>query len=159
MLRRAFREARARGLEAQLVLAGPGHEAAGHEDGVVMISYVPAERMPALYAGAIALLLPSRFEGFGFPVIEAMSCGTAVVASTAGALPEIVGTAGVLLRPDDAGVWSHAMLELAADPQLQRRLIAAGLGRSAAFSWENASAKTWSVLETAARVGQAASDS
>src|ERR1700694_2896531 len=128
MLRRAFDEARRRGLEAELVLAGPGHE--GESAGAVrMVRYVPPDDLPALYAGAIALTLPSRFEGFGFPALEAMRCGTAVIGSTAGALPEIIGPAGILLNPDDAGAWSQAMLELARDPALQRRLIAAGTAR------------------------------
>jgi glycosyltransferase involved in cell wall biosynthesis len=80
-----------------------------------------------------------------------MACGTAVIASTAGALPEIVGTAGILLSPDDAGAWSQAMLELASDGALQRRLIAAGQGRSAGFSWNSTASKTWPVLDAVAR--------
>jgi glycosyltransferase involved in cell wall biosynthesis len=115
---------------------------------------VPPDELPALYAGAIALTLPSRFEGFGFPALEAMRCGTAVIGSTAGALPEIIGTAGILLSPDDAGAWSQAMLELAHDPALQRRLIAAGAARSADFTWEAAAIKTWAVLDSVARAGQ-----
>jgi glycosyltransferase involved in cell wall biosynthesis len=149
MLRRAFDEARRRGLDAELVLAGPGHDVASAGSATVL-PYVPADDLPALYAGAIALTLPSRFEGFGFPALEAMACGTAVIASTAGALPEIVGTAGVLLSPDDAGAWSQAMLELASDGALQRRLIESGRARSAEFSWGNAADKTWRVLDMVA---------
>ena len=149
MLRGAFDEARRRGLDAELVLAGPGHDVASAGSATVL-PYVPADDLPALYAGAIALTLPSRFEGFGFPALEAMACGTAVIASTAGALPEIVGTAGVLLSPDDAGAWSQAMLELASDGALQRRLIESGRARSAEFSWGNAADKTWRVLDTVA---------
>jgi glycosyltransferase involved in cell wall biosynthesis len=155
MLRRAFDDARRRGLEATLVVAGPGHDPASG-DRVRVLPYVPADELPALYAGALALTLPSRFEGFGFPALEAMRCGTAVIASTAGALPEIVGTAGILLSPDDAGAWSQAMLELAGDPALQRRLIAAGSARSAEFTWEAAATKTWTVLDAVTRQGQPA---
>jgi glycosyltransferase involved in cell wall biosynthesis len=154
MLRRAFAEARRRGLDAELILAGPGHDAKTSDNGVIALPYVPPDELPALYAGAIALTLPSRFEGFGFPALEAMACGTAVIASTAGALPEIVGTAGVLLSPDDAGAWSQAMLELAQDPALQHRLIAAGADRSAEFTWSAAARKTWRVLDTVARPAQ-----
>jgi glycosyltransferase involved in cell wall biosynthesis len=149
MLRRAFDEARRRGLDAELVLAGPGHDAASAGSAIVL-PYVAAADLPALYAGAIALTLPSRFEGFGFPVLEAMACGTAVIASSAGALPEIVGTAGILLSPDDAGAWSQALLELASDGALQQRLIAAGGARSADFTWKNAAAQTWRVLDAVA---------
>ena len=146
MLRRAYDEARRRGLDADLVLVGPGHAIAAPGSATVL-PYVSADDLPALYAGAIALTLPSRFEGFGFPALEAMACGTAVIASTAGALPEIVGTAAILLSPHDAGAWSQAMLELASDGALQRRLIAAGSARSAEFSWTNAASKTWRVLD------------
>jgi glycosyltransferase involved in cell wall biosynthesis len=149
MLRRAFDDARRRGLEAELILAGPGHDTASAGSATVL-PYVAADDLPALYAGAIALTLPSRFEGFGFPALEAMACGTAVIASTAGALPEIVGTAGILLSPDDAGAWSQAMLELASDSALQRRLIASGRARSTEFTWSNAANKTWRVLDAAA---------
>jgi glycosyltransferase involved in cell wall biosynthesis len=160
LLRRAFLAARRRGLDALLVLAGPGHDPAAARDGIVVVHYVPPDDLPALYAGAIAMVLPSRFEGFGFPALEAMRCGTAVIASNAGALPEIVGSAGVLLSRDDPGAWSQAMLELAHDPDLQRRLIAAGIARSSGFTWEAAAEKTWRVLDTVGRPGQApASDS
>src|SRR5258708_16688892 len=118
MLRRAFDEARRRGLQAELILAGPGHEAASAGSATVL-PYVPADDLPALYAGAIALTLPSRFEGFGFPALQAMACGTAVIPSTARALPEIVGSAGILLSPDDARAWNQAMLQLAHHPPLQ----------------------------------------
>lgn len=150
MLRRAFDDARARGLDARLVLAGPGHDPQTSGSQVTVLPYVSAEDLPALYGGAIALTLPSRFEGFGFPAIEAMGCGTAVVASTAGALPEVVGTAGILLSPDDVGAWSQALLELASDPALQRRLIASGRARSAQFNWEASASKTWRVLDRVA---------
>lgn len=150
MLRRAFRDARGRGLHATLVLAGPGHDDAP-SDSVVATDYVPPDELSALYAGALALVMPSRFEGFGFPALEAMRCGTAVIASTAGALPEIVGGAGVLLAPDDVAAWSEAMLELASDNVLRRRLIESGEARSAGFTWEAAAEKTWRVLERAAQ--------
>src|SRR3989440_8154164 len=150
MLRRAFVDARGRGLRASLVLAGPGHDPRLAGDGLIVLPYIPADDLPALYAGALAVVIPSRFEGFGFPALEAMRCGTAVIASTAGALPEIVGTAGVLLSPDDAGAWSQAMLELASDHELQQRLIVAGAARSAGFTWEAAAEKTWRVLDGAA---------
>jgi glycosyltransferase involved in cell wall biosynthesis len=159
MLRRAFGEARRRGLEAELVLAGPDHDPSTASGGIRILSYVAPEALPALYAGAVALLLPSRFEGFGFPALEAMRCGTAVIASAAGALPETVGSAGILLSPDDAGAWSQAMLELSGDADLQRRLIAAGVAHSAEFTWEAAAARTWTVLDSVAARRQAAAAS
>jgi glycosyltransferase involved in cell wall biosynthesis len=156
MLERAFADARRRGLDASLVIAGPGHTERISTDGVRTLPYVPAPDVPALYSGALAVTLPSRFEGFGFPALEAMRCGTAVIASTAGALPEIVGSAGILLDPDDAGAWSQAMIELSQDLALQRRLISAGEAHSAAFTWERAASKIWRILDSAARPGPAA---
>jgi glycosyltransferase involved in cell wall biosynthesis len=151
MLRRAFADARRRGLSASLVLAGPGQSLSPPADGVHTLPYVPVEDLPALYAGALALVLPSRFEGFGFPVLEAMRCGTAVIASDVGALPEIVSSAGILLNPDDAGAWSQALIELSHDSDLQRRLIHAGEARSAGFTWSAAATKIWRVLDEASR--------
>src|SRR6202022_5131822 len=127
--------------------AGPGHQEES-SGAVRMLAYVAADDLPALYAGAIALTMPSRFEGFGFPALEAMRCGTAVLASSVGALPEIVGSAGILLKPDDTGAWSQAMIELAHDAGLQQRLIAAGASRSAEFTWPAAGTRTWRVLDT-----------
>ncbi|HEY0492513.1 MAG TPA: glycosyltransferase family 1 protein [Candidatus Dormibacteraeota bacterium] len=151
MLTRAFADARRRGLNAALVLAGPGHTAHPENDGVRVLSYVPAEDLPALYSGALALTLPSRFEGFGFPALEAMRCGTAVIASSVGALPEIVGTAGILLDPDDTSAWSQALIELSRDLALQRRLVGAGEAHSATFTWERAAGQIWRVLDSASR--------
>jgi glycosyltransferase involved in cell wall biosynthesis len=158
MLLRAFTEARRRGLEASLVLAGPGQVECSI-DGVHGLSYVQPDELPALYAGALALTIPSHFEGFGFPVLEAMRCGTAVLASSAGALPEIVGSAGILLNPDDAGAWSQAMIELARDSSLQERLIAAGQRRAADFTWSATATQTWRVLDAVARMDQPITDS
>ena len=154
-LLRAFAEARTRGLAASLVVAGPDH-APATSDAVRVLPYIPREDLPALYAGAIALTLPSRFEGFGFPVLEAMRCGTAVIASRAGALPEIVGSAGILLSPTDVSAWSEALLQLAQDLELQRRLIAAGQSWSGRFTWRATAEGIWPVFEGIARSGQAA---
>src|SRR2546421_12544782 len=71
MLRRAFIDARARGLRSTLVLAGPGHDPVG-ADGMIALPYVAIDDLPALYAGALALVIPSRVEGFGFPALSAM---------------------------------------------------------------------------------------
>src|SRR2546427_1219993 len=122
MLRRAFDDARRRGLRANLVLAGPDHGGAPSADVVASLPYVPANDLPALYAGAVALTLPSRFEGFGFPALEAMRCGTAVIASSAGALPSIVGTAGILPSPADPGAWGQARPGPAGDPARPHRV-------------------------------------
>ena len=148
-LLRAFRAARDRGLAAGLVLAGSGHRAVAVE-GVRILPYVPRTDLPALYGGALALTLPSRFEGFGFPVLEAMRAGTAVIASTAGALPEVVGAAGLLLDPNDVAAWADSLIRLAGDARLRRDLIERGAAWSQGFSWDRTARLTWSALETAA---------
>lgn len=146
----AFGTARRRGLSAGLVLAGPGHHAVAGE-GVLVLPYVPPADLPALYAGALALALPSRFEGFGFPALEAMRSGTAVIASTAGALPEVVGPAGLLLDPNDVTAWADSLARLAGDAVLRRQLIERGGAHSRAFSWDRTAQLTWAALEKAAR--------
>ena len=147
-LLRAFEQARRQGLNAGLVLAGPGDAPAG--EAVRRLVYVPHDELAGLYSGALALLLPSRFEGFGFPVLEAMACATAVVASNAGALPEIVGDAGIVLSPDDLAGWTQAITELARDGEARQRLVQRGLARSREFSWQAAADAVWPVLEEAA---------
>jgi glycosyltransferase involved in cell wall biosynthesis len=84
---------------------------------------------------ATALLFPSMFEGFGAPVLEAMSRGCPVVASDVTALPEVVADAGILLPPDEPEEWSRVMLDLVANPERGRALSAAGLARVADYPW------------------------
>ncbi len=90
----------------------------------------------ALYREALALLVPSRNEGFGLPALEAMACGCPVVAARAGALPEVCGDAAILLDPDDPGAWRAAITGLADDPARRAAQAAAGLERARAFTWE-----------------------
>ncbi|HMQ27854.1 MAG TPA: glycosyltransferase, partial [Acidimicrobiales bacterium] len=96
---------------------------------------VPRADLDGLLAPATALLFPSRFEGFGAPVLEAMSRGCPVVAADATALPEVVGDAGILLPPDEPEEWSRVMHELIADPERRRELAAAGRARAALYPW------------------------
>jgi glycosyltransferase involved in cell wall biosynthesis len=97
---------------------------------------------PALYRGAIALLFPSRYEGFGLPALEAMSCGTPVVGSDATSIPEVVGDAGVLLDPDDAEGMAGALIQLAHDPDFRAELSQRALAQAARFSWERTARET-----------------
>lgn len=111
------------------------------------LGYVPDEDLPGLYAGALALALPSRYEGFGLPCLEAMACGTPVVAADAGALPETVGQAGLLVGPDDPDGFSQALLSLAGSEPRRQQLIAAGRARAAGFTWARAAAATDAAID------------
>jgi glycosyltransferase involved in cell wall biosynthesis len=105
---------------------------------VSYVGYVADEAREALYAGARTLVLPSLDEGFGLPALEAMSAGVPVVASNAGALPEVVGDAAVLVDPTDADALAHALSRLAADDAWARERASAGLARARTFTWDAA---------------------
>jgi glycosyltransferase involved in cell wall biosynthesis len=99
-----------------------------------------------LYRGATALVYPSRYEGFGLPLVEAMSCGTPVIASRAASIPEVTGDAAILLDPDDEAAWAGA-IEAVLRPETgtAARLREAGLRRAAQFSWRRAAEATEAV--------------
>ena len=100
--------------------------------------YVPEPDREALFAGARAIVLPSWDEGFGLPALEAMAAGIPVVVSDRGALPEVVGGAGVTADPADPQAWAAAIERLACDDAWARERGAAGLARAQAFSWNDA---------------------
>jgi glycosyltransferase involved in cell wall biosynthesis len=95
----------------------------------------PAADLPALYSGAMALVLPSFYEGFGLTALEAMACGTPPVVSDRSSLPEVVGDAGVLVNPDDPASIADALRRLLEDTALRQRLAVAGLARARQFTW------------------------
>lgn len=138
-------------LPAPLVLlAGRGaRRSLGFPDCVVELAPIPDADLACLYAGATAVLAPSRYEGFGLPAIEAMACGAPVIAARAGAHPEIIGDAGVLVDPDDPGAWLEAAGTLFRDEALRRAVADRGWQRSAAFSWERSAERTLEVYRRA----------
>ena len=107
---------------------------------VRFLGYVPDEALPGLYSGAQACVLPSWYEGFGLPVLEAMACGCPAAVSCAGALPEVAGEAGVLFDPASAEDIAHKLAGLLADADLRQELRQRGMQRAGLFSWERTAA-------------------
>jgi alpha-1,3-rhamnosyl/mannosyltransferase len=104
--------------------------------GAIHLGYVPDDDLPALYAGAEALLYPSFYEGFGLPPVEAMACGTAAVTSTADAVREVVGTSALTLDPHNLDGWRDALARVAADREFLSYYRRRGLAHAAGFTWE-----------------------
>lgn len=124
--------------ELRVVVAGPpgwGETPTLDGPGVVAPGRIDEVTLDALYRGAAALAVPSRAEGFGLPALEAMARGCPVVASDAGALPEVVGDGGVLVPPGDADALAGALDRLLTDDALAASLGAAGHRRAATFTW------------------------
>jgi glycosyltransferase involved in cell wall biosynthesis len=121
----------------ELVAAGSGRRyMRGHGGPCVRpLGYVPDDLLPGLYTGAMLLVLPSLYEGFGLPCLEAMASGTPVVAADRAALPETCGDAALLVDPSDPAAVAEAVHEASTDESLRRRLRAAGLARAAGFTW------------------------
>ena len=124
--------------DLQLVLAGrPGWGAPPDTDrpGVVVTGALDDDRLDAAYRGAIALVVPSTYEGFSLPVLEAMARGCPVVTSDAACLPEVGGGASVVVPTGDVGALTDALDELVRDGARRDALAAAGLARASAFTW------------------------
>ncbi|GAC1439364.1 MAG: glycosyltransferase family 1 protein [Solirubrobacteraceae bacterium] len=132
----------------ELVVAGGGRPQFVAEQlaGARLLGHVPDAELPALYAGALAFVLPSLYEGFGLPCLEAMASGVPVLAARRGALPEVLGGAALFVDPREPEAIADALERLLADAALRRRLVAAGLERAALFSWERTAERTDALL-------------
>lgn len=114
----------------------------GISDRVVCAGMVNTEDLRLLYSNANVFVFPSRYEGFGLPILEAMACGAPVITSNTTALPEVAGDAAVLVNPDDADKLAEAMVRVLQDSLLQMHLRAKGLERAGQFTWERTARET-----------------
>ena len=144
------------GRDLDLVIAGGSGwlaeailEAAAQRPYVRITGFFADGDLPALYRQAALLAFPSIYEGFGLPPLEAMACGTPVVASTASSVPEAVGDAGLQVDPHDSAAWTAALARALDDAELRAHLREAGLARAATFTWVRA-ARHW--LDTLAAI-------
>jgi glycosyltransferase involved in cell wall biosynthesis len=152
-LLRAYAAARQRGLTAPLVLAGgrgwrdqtiePLIEELGMTGAVRLVGFVPMDEQVLWYNAATLFAFPSRYEGFGFPVLEAMACGTPVVASNRSALPEVVGDAGVLVDPDEPEALAEVLVSVVHDDAWREDLARRGRQRAEQFTWDEAARATF----------------
>ncbi len=114
------------------------------------LDYVPEELLAPLYAGAELFALPSLYEGFGFTPLEAMACGTPVLISANGSLPEVCGGGSEMVPALDADLWAQRIGALLAAPADRAALIAKGAQHIAKFSWQTAAQQTWAVYRQVA---------
>lgn len=145
----------------QLVLAGKeapsltGAEAINEtigryhlEDTVLKIGYVPDEKLAGVYAGATVLVMPSMYEGFGLPVLEAMATGTPVITSNVSSLPEVAGDAAILISPGDEQALAEAIDAVLVDSLRHQDLSKKGLEQAQKFDWGQAAAETMVVYQS-----------
>ncbi|MGA9351067.1 MAG: glycosyltransferase family 1 protein [Anaerolineae bacterium] len=157
------RQRAAGGEQARLVIAGqvPGRESPlfpdprrlvrelGVEERVIFTGWVPEGDKPALLSGAVTFVFPSLYEGFGLPAVEALACGTPVIASNRSSLPEVVGEGGILVEPTDAEALAEAMEVLLVDDVLRAELQQRALTQAAKFSWKQTAQETLTVYRKA----------
>ncbi|HEY2595560.1 MAG TPA: glycosyltransferase family 1 protein [Chloroflexota bacterium] len=148
-----------RQLDVQLLVVGgrgwldepifAAHARSGLGDAVRFLGNLGQDDLAALYSHAGAFVLPSLYEGFGLPVLEAMACGAPVICSNAGPLPEVAGDAAVLLSPLEPAEWAEAIVSVLTDPQVAAALRQKGFERAAAFSWTRTALATRDVYREA----------
>ena len=119
--------------------------------------FVPDEELPGLLSGARCLVTASRYEGFGLPALEAISCGTPVVAFDAGAVPEVAGPGGLLAPDGDGDALMRAVARVCDEPAVRERLSAAGRRHARRYSWRRTAELTWDAYERVAAQREARS--
>jgi len=120
-------------------------EQLGLVNDVIFLGHIPLEDLVLLYNAASLFVYPSLYEGFGLPVLEAMSCGCPVITSNTSSLPEVTGTAAILIDPTETESIARAMIEVLFHEELSQKLRIAGLERAKLFSWERCAQQTLEV--------------
>ena len=145
--------------QARLLMVGPSGtpdqeralsasiQAAGLDQSVDFISFVPPAELPLVYNMSTLFVYPSMYEGFGLPPLEAMACGCPAVVSDATSLPEVVGNGGVLVDPEDVEGWVQAITAILKDDSLRDDLRQRGLERAAMFDWARTAEETIQVYQ------------
>ena len=126
------------------------HEAGLDESCVRFTGEIPEARISDYYRGALAVVMPSLYEGFGLPALEAMACGTPVLAGNCTSLPEVVGDAGLLVDPLDVAAITDGICRMVKDAGLREQLTARGFLQASVFSWDATAGKVLESLQAAA---------
>jgi glycosyltransferase involved in cell wall biosynthesis len=120
----------------------------GLTERVKLIGFVDDQDLPALYSDASLFAFPSLYEGFGIPLLEAMSCGVPVISSNASSLPEVAGDAALLLPPDAQELWSENLRQLLEDSSRRTKMVAAGFLQARKYSWRTAAEHVLNIYHT-----------
>ncbi len=152
---KAFSQLKKKGMKHKLVLAGKKGwyyndimdeiKKQNIDKEVIFPGYIPLEDMPYIYSASTLFCFPSLYEGFGLPILEAMSCGVPVIGSNRGSIPEIAGNAGVIVDPLDWKKMAIKMEEIATDQKLRQSLKRKGIEQAKKFSWKKAAKETISL--------------
>ena len=137
------------GLDVPLVIAGwSGWSNGDVSKKVIPLGYVSDDDLARAYSGALGMIFPSSYEGFGLPVLEAMACGCPVVTTREASLPEVAGEGAIFMKsPRDADDLAGILRDLVSDSAVRRRLRDEGQARAKRFSWEETARKTFEVFE------------
>jgi len=118
---------------------------------VFFTGHIPDRDLQAIYTGATALIYPSRYEGFGLPIVEAMACGCPVICSNAASMPEVAGNAAVLIDPTNSDDLAQAIEIMVQDTEFRETIVTRGLGQSAQFTWQITAQQTLDLFKRVAK--------
>lgn len=161
VLFRAFAILRQKMPTAELILIGPPHRGASNglvtgipNDNCHFLGYVPEEDLAKIYNLATVFVMPSKLEGFGLPVLEAMACGCPVIASSEAALPELMADAGILFDPDDASQLADSIFHVLAQSTIRYQMAERSLERAKGFSWRRTAELTINAYQRVLTTGE-----